>query len=154
MTGRKRMNSAAFGAVGMCITGHLMELWETPFAGCGKVPFTFPWAVNGVSHGGMAGYAHFHCAIFFVFQRNQSSAHSIGQRPMKKRSKGTRSQLRHGAVRGIGGLPQQAVLRSKTAECVPLCLACQFFPEFCITCKYYLELLQSLCKNLCAGGDL
>ena len=69
MTGRKGMDSAAFGAVGMCITGHLMELWETLFAGCGKVLFTFPWAVNGVFHGGMAGYAHFHCAVFFVFQR-------------------------------------------------------------------------------------
>jgi len=40
-----------------------MELWETLFAGCGKVLFTFPRAVNGVFHGGMAGYAHFHCAI-------------------------------------------------------------------------------------------
>lgn len=83
MTGRKGMDSAAFGAVGMCITGHLMELWETLFAGCGKVLFTFPWAVNGVFHGGMAGYAHFHCAIFFVFQRSRSSAHSIGQRPIR-----------------------------------------------------------------------
>lgn len=82
------MDSVAFGAVGMCITGHLMELWETPFAGCGKVLFTFPWAVNGVSHGGMAGYAHFHCAVFFVFQRSRCSAHSIGQRPIKEAFQG------------------------------------------------------------------
>ena len=27
----------AAGIVGMCITGCLMELWETVFAGCGKV---------------------------------------------------------------------------------------------------------------------
>ena len=55
----------------------------------------------------------------------------------QKRSRGTRSQLRHGAVRGIGDLPQQAVLRSKTAECVPLCLACQF-------CALVFMLLDSL----------
>jgi len=109
-----------------------MELWETLFAGCGKVLFTFPWAVNGVFHGGMAGYAHFHCAIFFVFQQSQCSARSIGQRPMK-RSRGTLGQLQHGAFLWDWGPPQQAVLRSKTAECVPLCLACQFYPEFGIT---------------------
>lgn len=125
MTGRKGMDSAvsrrsgnvynrpSYGAVGNAVC----RLWESFF--------TFPWAVNGVFHGGMAGYAHFHCAIFFVFQQSQCSARSIGQRPMK-RSRGTRSQLRHGGVPGDWGPPQQAVLRSKTAECVPLCLACQF----------------------------
>ena len=32
------MDSAAAGIVGMCITACLMELWETMFAVCGKVP--------------------------------------------------------------------------------------------------------------------
>ena len=125
------MDSAAFGAVGMCITGHLMELWETLFAGCGKVLFTFPRAVNGVFHGGMAGYAHFHCAIFFVFQQSQCSAHSIGQRPMKC-SRGTRCQLRHGAVRGDWGSPPTSGFAEQngrvctTLPCLPILLLSLF----------------------------
>ena len=51
--------------MGMCITALLMELWETLFAACGKVPFTFPCAVNGVSHDGIGSYAHFHNAKVF-----------------------------------------------------------------------------------------
>ena len=35
--GKDGMDFAAAGIVGMCITGYLMELWETVFAGCGKV---------------------------------------------------------------------------------------------------------------------
>lgn len=35
--GKDGMDFAAAGIVGMCITGCLMELWETVFAGCGKV---------------------------------------------------------------------------------------------------------------------
>ena len=48
----------------MCITPLLMELWATLFAGCGKLPFAFPYAVNGVVHSGMGSYAHFHDASF------------------------------------------------------------------------------------------
>ena len=48
----------------MCITPLLMELWATLFAGCGKLPFAFPYAVNGVVHDGMGSYAHFHDALF------------------------------------------------------------------------------------------
>jgi len=44
----------------------------------------------------------------------------------EKRSNGTRSQLRQGAALGDWGPPQQAILQSKNAECVPLCIACQF----------------------------
>ena len=51
----------------MCITSRLMELWATLFAGCGKVVFAFPYAVNGVVHSGMGSYAHFHDA-FFAFK--------------------------------------------------------------------------------------
>jgi len=39
--GKDGMDFAAAGIVGMCITGCLMELWETVFAGCGKVPGLF-----------------------------------------------------------------------------------------------------------------
>lgn len=46
----------------MCITGRIMELWETAFAGRGKAP-AFPRPVNAFSIGGMACYAHFHGAI-------------------------------------------------------------------------------------------
>jgi hypothetical protein len=35
--GKDGIGFAAAGIVGMCITGCLMELWETVFAGCGKV---------------------------------------------------------------------------------------------------------------------
>ena len=55
-------DSAVIGIVEMCITGYLMELWETLFAGCGKAVFAFPYAVNSVVHGGIASYAHFHNA--------------------------------------------------------------------------------------------
>lgn len=34
-------DSAAFGAVVMCITPYLMELWATLFAGCGKAALCF-----------------------------------------------------------------------------------------------------------------
>ena len=57
--------AVAVGIVGMCITVLLMELWETLFAACGKVPFTFPCAVNGVFHDGIGSYAHFHDAKVF-----------------------------------------------------------------------------------------
>ena len=45
------MNGAAVeaGIVEMCITGRIMELWETLFAGCGKA-LSFPCPVNGVFH--------------------------------------------------------------------------------------------------------
>ena len=33
----------------------------------GKLPFAFPYAVNGVVHSGMGSYAHFHDA-FFAFK--------------------------------------------------------------------------------------
>ena len=49
---------AVVGAVGMCITGCIMELWETAFAGCGKAP-AFPCTVNAFSIGEMVCYAHF-----------------------------------------------------------------------------------------------
>ena len=39
--GKDGMDFAAAGIVGMCITGCLMELWETVFAGCGKAPGLF-----------------------------------------------------------------------------------------------------------------
>lgn len=52
---------AVVGTVGMCITGRIMELWKTVFAGCGKAP-AFPCAVNAFSIGGMVCYAHFHGA--------------------------------------------------------------------------------------------
>ncbi len=50
----------------MCITPHLMELWATLFAGCGKAALAFPYPVNGVVHDGMGSYAHFHDAGFTV----------------------------------------------------------------------------------------
>lgn len=56
---------AVVGAVGMCITGCIMELWETAFAGCGKAP-AFPCTVNAFSIGVMVCYAHFHGAELFV----------------------------------------------------------------------------------------
>ena len=83
------MDSAAFGAVGMCITGHLMELWETPVM-------------------------HISTVLSFYFSAEPKLRPFHRPAAYQKRSGGTRSQLRYGAVRGIGGLPQQAVLRSKT----------------------------------------
>lgn len=59
--GKSEWVSAVVGTVGMCITGRIMELWETAFAGCGKAP-AFPCAVNAFSIGGMVCYAHFHGA--------------------------------------------------------------------------------------------
>ncbi len=53
----------AAGIVGMYITGCFMERWEIPFAVHGKVVFTFPCTVNGISHSGIASYAHFHDAV-------------------------------------------------------------------------------------------
>ncbi len=50
--------------MGMCITGCFMERWEISFAVHGKVVFTFPCTVNGISHSGIASYAHFHDAVF------------------------------------------------------------------------------------------
>lgn len=74
---------AVVGAVGMCITGCIMELWETAFAGCGKAP-AFPCTVNAFSIGVMVCYAHFHGAELFViigiltiFFLNQSRAASM-----------------------------------------------------------------------------
>lgn len=61
--GKKGWMFAVVGAVGMCITGRIMELWETAFAGCGKAP-AFPCAVNAFSISGMVCYAHFHGANF------------------------------------------------------------------------------------------
>lgn len=52
---------AVVGSVGMCITGRIMELWETAFAAHGKA-LAFPCAVNAFSIGGMVCYAHFHGA--------------------------------------------------------------------------------------------
>ena len=46
----------------MWVTGCLMELWETLFAGRGKAVFAFPCAVNGVFHSAIACYPHFHDA--------------------------------------------------------------------------------------------
>ena len=57
------MDSVGVGIVEMCITGCLMELWATLFAGCGKAALAFPYAVNGVVHSGIASYAHFHDAF-------------------------------------------------------------------------------------------
>lgn len=54
------------GTVGMCITGHIMELWETAFAGCGKA-LAFPCAVNAFSISRMVGYAHFHGVKYLFF---------------------------------------------------------------------------------------
>ena len=53
------MSFAVVGAVGMCITGCIKELWKTAVAGCGKA-LAFPCAVNAFSIGGMVYYAHFH----------------------------------------------------------------------------------------------
>ena len=61
---RNAGSSVAAGIVGMCITGQVMELWETLFAGCGKAVFAFPCAVNSVFHGEMGSYAYFHDASF------------------------------------------------------------------------------------------
>lgn len=44
----------------MWVTGCLMELWETLFAGRGKAVLAFPCAVNGVFHSAIACYPHFH----------------------------------------------------------------------------------------------
>lgn len=63
--GKKGWMFTVVGAVGMCITGRIMELWETAFAGCGKAP-AFPCAVNAFSIGGMACYAHFHGANILI----------------------------------------------------------------------------------------
>lgn len=41
MTGRIGWASVVVGVVGMWVTGCLMELWETVFAGCGKAPGLF-----------------------------------------------------------------------------------------------------------------
>ena len=60
------MDSVGVGIVEMCITGYLMELWATPFAGCGKAALAFPYAVNGVVHSGIASYAHFHDAFWIL----------------------------------------------------------------------------------------
>lgn len=62
MTGRKGSVSVVAGVVGMWVTGCLMELWETLFAGRGKAVLTFPCAVNGVFHSAIACYPHFHDA--------------------------------------------------------------------------------------------
>ena len=32
----------------------------------GKLPFAFPYAVNGVVHSGMGSYAHFHDALLLL----------------------------------------------------------------------------------------
>jgi len=63
--GKKRWIFAVVGAVGMCITDRIMELWETAFAGCGKAS-AFPCAVNAFFIGGMACYAHFHGANILI----------------------------------------------------------------------------------------
>ena len=60
--GKKGWIFAVVGAVGMCITGRTMELWETAFTGCGKA-LAFPCAVNAFSISGMVCYAHFHGSI-------------------------------------------------------------------------------------------
>jgi hypothetical protein len=52
----------------MCITGWVMQLWETLFAGCGKAVSAFPCAVNSVFHGGMASYAYFHDAFLAIIR--------------------------------------------------------------------------------------
>ena len=46
----------------MWVTGCLMELWKTLFAGRGKAVLAFPCAANGVSHSAIACYPHFHDA--------------------------------------------------------------------------------------------
>ena len=111
-------NRPSYGAVGNAVC----RLWESSFyfsMGCER---RFPWR-----NGRLCTFP-LRCLFCFPVEPKLRPFH----RPAayQKRSRGTRSQLRHGAVRGIGGLPQQAVLRSKTAECVPLCLACHFCPEF------------------------
>lgn len=63
MTGGKGCASVVVGVVGMWVTGCLMELWETLFAGRGKAALAFPCAVNGVFHSGIACYPHFHDAV-------------------------------------------------------------------------------------------
>ncbi len=64
MTDRKGAVSVVAGVVGMWVTGCLMELWETLFAGRGKAVLAFPCAVNGVFHSAIACYPHFHDARF------------------------------------------------------------------------------------------
>ena len=46
----------------MWVTGCLMELWKTLFAGRGKAVLAFPCPVNGVFHSAIACYPHFHDA--------------------------------------------------------------------------------------------
>lgn len=60
------MDSASAGIVGICITGCLIKLWETMFAGRGKAALAFPCAVNRVFHDSIACYAHFHDAVFWL----------------------------------------------------------------------------------------
>ena len=107
-------NRPSYGAVGNAVC----RLWESSFYFSTGCEWRFPWR-----NGRLCTFP-LRCLFCFPVEPKLRPFH----RPAayQKRSRGTRSQLRHGAVRGIGDLPQQAVLRSKTAECVPLCLACQF----------------------------
>ena len=125
MTGRKGMDSAvsrrsgnvynrpSYGAVGNAVC----RLWESSFYFSTGCEWRFPWR-NG-------RLCTFPLCYLFVFQQSQCSAHSIGQRPMK-RSRGTRSQLRHGAVRGIGGFPPTSGFAEQngrvctTLPCLPI----------------------------------
>ncbi len=65
---------------------------------------------------GNVWYAHFHDAVLRALCPRQSVS--------QKRAASSDTEL----FRGIGAAHQQAILRSKIAECVPLCIACQFCP--------------------------
>lgn len=133
MTGRKGMDSAvsrhsgnvynrpSYGAVGNAVC----RLWESSFYFSTGCEWRFPWR-NGRLCTFPLCYLFCFSAEPMLCPFNRPTAYEAFQgnaQPAPARS----------CSGGLGASPQQAVLRSKTAECVPLCLACQF-------CALYIQL--------------
>ena len=108
-------NWLSYGAVGNAVC----RLWESSFYFSTGCEWRFPWR-NG-------RLCTFPLCYLFCFSAEPMlcSVHSIGQRPMK-RSRGTRSQLRYGAVSGDWGPPPTSGFAEQngrvctTLPCLPI----------------------------------